>query len=284
MKFSDQEIDALLASVEDAMAQADKLAKSMPGAHPQVAPAKPMMAPKPVMGTAAPMAAPMKKEGEDEQAAPDAVAPEAAAPEAAPAAPAPDAAPDAPQGDDQLQADAQDQGEISDEELQQIYASMDPAELQRHCAIIQSLMGQSDAAPEAAPAAPEAAPAPEAPAASPDAMKAEGCADDEEMGKSEGFKKLKAENDALKKSLDKVVAAMGNAFKPTRKAVTNIEYISKSEQATDDKPLVKSEVIAQLNKITASPSLSKSERISINDFILTGGSQKEVKNILKGGK
>jgi hypothetical protein len=73
MKFSDQEIDALLASVEAAMSQADKLAKSMP----------------------------MKKEGEDEVAA-EAPAPEMAAdasadaaPEVAPEAPADDAAPEA---------------------------------------------------------------------------------------------------------------------------------------------------------------------------------------------
>jgi hypothetical protein len=272
MKFSDIEIDQLLASVEDAMAQASKLAKSQP------------------------MQKDADADQDDQQAAPamDAQAPESApAMDAAPAADA-QAAPDQDQGqdqapegspEDQIQDEGQDQGEISDEELHQIYASMDENELHRHLTAIEAALGggqdqgqeQEQQAPEQAPAA---APAP-ASMTDQMAMKSEQTVSD--LNKSE-TKKLQDENDALKKSLDKVISAMGKAFQPTRKAVTDIEYIQKSESQTDERPLTKSETVAQLNKIVKSNSLSKADRQAINDYILADGSQEQVKKILKGGK
>lgn len=264
MKFSEQEIDQLLASVEDAMAQASKLAKSQPMQKDADADQDDMQQ----AGASA-----------DEQAADS-------APEMAATPAQEDAQPEAQEApaDEQLEQEGQDQGEISDEELHEIYASMDEQELHRHLTAIEAALGggqeqaEQQQAPEQMAQAPEAAPA----AADDMAMKSEKV--QSSLVKSEDMKKLQDENDQLKKSLDKVIAAMGKAFQPTRKAVTDIEYIKKSESQPDEQPLTKAETVAKLNKIVTSSSLSKADRQAINDFILNDGSKEQVKTILKGGK
>lgn len=272
MKFSDQEIDQLLASVEDAMAQASKLAKSQPMYKD---------AEEEQMQDAAPEEQESEQPSEEESAADS-------APEMDAGSEQDEGAPEAEQSEQGAEEGEQgeDHGDISDEELHEIYASMNEDELHRHLVAIEAALGgsQDEQNPEDMQAPESMAPPAQAPQMQPEqmAMKSEKVKND--LNKSEEFQKLKDENDQLKKSLDKVIAAMGKAFQPTRKAITNIEYIKKSESQSDELPLNKDETVAKLTQIAKSANLSKSDRQAINNYILTGGSEEQVKTILKGGK
>lgn len=187
---------------------------------------------------------------------------------------------EAPQGGEQaLEGEQGADAPLSDDELHEIYASMDPAELERHFMIIRSLLqGAYGEAGEAQGA--EGAPADQGGAA-PVPPQAE-------MGKSEDnarLSNLEQENATLKKSLEKVVSAMEIAFTPTRKAVTDLAFIQKGEGAGPEvKEFNKSELTAILSEKCKSPGLSKNDREAINDFMLTGGSKEKVLEIVKGGK
>lgn len=103
--------------------------------------------------------------------------------------------------------------------------------------------------------------------------------------KSELEAKVK-ENEELKKNMEELVSAMNSFFAkkgPTRKAVTSIEYVKKSEVENakpEPKNLTKSEVTAILNKKAADPTLSKADREAINNYYLKGGSLETVKHLL----
>jgi hypothetical protein len=263
-KFSEQEIDQILASVEEAMAQAESLAKSMPLTKEDEQDPQQDLAPQ------------QPEQSQDmsmDQQPADAPAPEQADPSQ------PEQSQEQPMDEQQDQS----QDEISDEELHSLYASMDPQELQRHQMAIEAAMGQGQQQEQ--PSQPQ------------DLAMAEDDKDDkddedqeddedEEMSKSEKdeFSRLKKDHNDLQKSFAKVVEAMEKAFAPTRKAVTGIEYVQKSEETQQQKPLSKAETIAVLNEKAKDPTLSKSDRMAINDFILNGGSQDKIKTIIKGGK
>lgn len=84
------------------------------------------------------------------------------------------------------------------------------------------------------------------------------------------------------------MSAMEVAFTPTRKAVTDIAFIRKSENdaggAGEVKELSKAELTEILTEKSKSPSLTKGDREAINDFILRGGSKETVLEIVKRGK
>jgi hypothetical protein len=257
----------------------------------------------------------MKKDDKPEEEAPKGDEPKAdesaaPAPEAeAGAPPAGDQAPDAegaPEGEGDMG------GEMSDEELQQIYGSMEPQELERHYMVIRQILqgyyseGQGEAA--SAPEAP--APAPEAPA-----MKAEmsgqknggssgGIPSAESGVKGGGAPKapsgnvqkseadpekdaMKAELEALKGQVGNLVVALEKSFKPKQKAITGIEYISKSE-AEEVKPsgLSKEAKKAKLSEIVKSEpgKLSSDEKNAINRFFLYGEEDSKLDKIISGGK
>lgn len=273
----EQEIDSILASVDEAMVQAEALAKSYKkdeGMEKKDEGMKPEM----------------KKEGmpedkpKDEAPAPEAEAAPAPEAEAAPA-PAEEGAPsDAPEaeaapaeGEEAIEHEGEE-GPISDDELKEIYGTMEPEELQRHFMIMREILRGSmeqGAAPEAAPAAP----APEAGGA-PMAM-----SEKESIVKSE-FDALKAKNEELEKALGRLTMVMESTLlKPARKAVTDIAYIQKSEHDSgEEKQFTKSEIRTLCNEKCKDRSLSKSDREALNDYLLNGGSSDKIMQIIKGGK
>ncbi len=102
--------------------------------------------------------------------------------------------------------------------------------------------------------------------------------------KTKELEGAKKENEDLKKSVEELVGAL-NGFVtkkgPTRKAVTSVEYIKKSEtEEAPKKELNKSEITAILKKKAADPSLSKSDREAINQYYLKGASLDTVKHLL----
>jgi hypothetical protein len=110
-------------------------------------------------------------------------------------------------------------------------------------------------------------------------------AEEAALFKSELEAKTK-ENEELKKHMEELVSAMNNFFAkkgPTRKAITSIEYVKKSEienAKPEPKNLTKSEVTAILNKKAADPTLSKADREAINNYYLKGGNLETVKHLL----
>jgi hypothetical protein len=231
----------------------------------------------------------MKKDGDKPEEIP-AAAPEAPGAEApAPEAPAPEAEAPAAEGSEQPPEAQAPQGEgeelsgdISDEELQQIYGAMPPEELEKHYMIIRSLLmqqyGAQDQAQGAAPApgaeAPAQAPgqppmaptAPAAPAAEPPMPP------EQDMGKSEMKKMeerleaLSVQNADLRKAVEGAVKAVELTL-PRRRGVASmseIGIIEKSEaevvQMSDD------DMNKAVKELTKRPDLTKGERETINSY------------------
>jgi hypothetical protein len=289
MKFTDKDIDSLLASVEVQLKKAETLAKALPVDEEKVDAQPPVDAKAPVDAPPAPPA-------EDKMPA-DMPAPagDQAAADVPPAADQgdvpPPAAEQAPQGDAQpgqeqaLEGEAQGEEQpLSDEELDQIYGSLDPQELERHyMAIRRHLQG--------AYAKAEMESKDEEKKEDKEEKKDEDKKDEdkkEDMEKAEKLeltelKKKYAEQEQTLVNLTKAIEILA---KPRRKAVTDIAFIQKSEEAK--KPVSKAEIKSKLNVITRSAGLSKSERDVINDYCLFGTNENEVINIIQkneqGGK
>lgn len=333
-KFSEQEIDSILESVDQALAGASELAKNAPMERPAQAGQIPTQAsrggaPKTPSGASMaqsndsmkkPIAAeapgtgkvsmaqrpdsmkqPIAKDAmnpEDPEQDPAAGAegpggegggaPEGAAPtDDSPAMGAPGEQAVPQEGEQGLEGEQGGDAPLSDDELHEIYASMDPAELERHFMIIRSLLqgAYGDAgqgAPESA-GAPEGAPAPAAPQAGQPMQMSERINKSEQATQSK-LGQLEKENLELKKSLEKVVSAMEIAFTPQRKAVTDLAFIQKGEMQGDVKELTKAEITTILSEKSKQPGLSKSDRDAINDYLLRGESKERVLEIVKGGK
>ena len=289
MSFTDKEIDALLASVDSALTKAEQLSKSN-----KLAKAFPPTTDKDDVGSTDAPPAPAADSAPPADAAPPAApAADAAPPADAPPAGEPDgdegaAPPQAPgaEGDQALEGEGQDQP-LTDEELDQIYGSMDPAELQRHMAAIQKFAQGAAAAP--APEAPPAAPP--MPPAAPPAMPTEkgekgkqAAVDSKAQGgmvKAEDFKALQTQFDLLSKAVELMT-------KPTRKAVTSIQTIQKSEGDTLPRKTVnKEEIKPKLTELTKGSNLTKSEREMINEYCLYGSGEDKVIKLIEtkeGGK
>lgn len=100
---------------------------------------------------------------------------------------------------------------------------------------------------------------------------------------------LKSENEELKKNyeqLNELVNQLFNTKKaPAQKAVTNINYIAKSEETQveekeDFSKMSKSEVTAKLKAIDYSE-LKKSDREAINNYYLDNGSVESIKHLIR---
>lgn len=157
------------------------------------------------------------------------------------------------------------------EELHKMYSSMSKAERKAHqeaiekCGEITQMAKSEEAQPE---------------------VKTEETAQsNEEVGllKSE-VEAIKKENEDLKKNIEGLVAAM-NAYvtkkAPARKAITNIEFVKKSEEENQPKPLSKKEVDAILAQKVTDPSLSRADREAINSFYLTNAGVEKIAHLLK---
>jgi len=99
---------------------------------------------------------------------------------------------------------------------------------------------------------------------------------------------LKSENEELKKNyeqLNELVSKLFNTKKaPAQKAVTNVNYIAKSEETqTEEKEdfsnMSKSEITAKLKRIDYS-GLKKSDREAINNYYLDNGSVDSIKHLI----
>lgn len=282
-KWTDQDLDNLIASVEETLEKAEVLAKSAPLKKDEdkdkddqaAAPADESAAAAPAQDAPAD-AAPAA----DQAAAPADAAPadaQAAAPADDQAAPADAQA--APEGDQALE-----QGEdapLSDEELAQIYGSMAPDELERHYSIIRQQLQAAYAQDQGqqAPAEQQAAAAP-APEAAAQAAPAE-------MEKSEKVSELEKKVAEQAQALEQITKAFEALAKPSRKSITDIQFMAKSEHdnAGSNKPMTAEEIKEKARKLNPA-ALTKSEREMINAFYLRGEGQDEVQKLInsKGGK
>jgi hypothetical protein len=292
--FTDADLDNLISSVDAELSKAEKLAKS--AALKKAAPPAPDEDAPPADAGAPADAAPAADAGASAPPA-DAAMADAGAPPAD-AAPAADAGAGAPPADaaGAPPADGSEQGlegeqggdaPLSDDELNEIYGSMQPQELERHFMVIRQHLesayagGQQQDAGAQPPqqAAPQAAPqAPPAPAGM-------------EMGKSEDL--AKSENVSLKQKLADQEIAITNltkAFealaKPQRKAVTDLEFIKKSDtEDQSSRELSKEEIREAYGKIGPA-ALSKGERDLVSDYFLHNTKKREVEQLIqsKGGK
>lgn len=195
---------------------------------------------------------------------------------------------------------AQDQ-QLSDEELQQVYSSMAPEELERHYMVIRGLLQQqyskAEKAPEANGGQIKAGMAKEE-KGSKEEMDKCGEMSSPAMKKSEtnGLAKevadLKKSNDELKAGLDKALQAVKILAQPVRKAITSeIQYISKSEApvaqaaAQPNFAEMSDEALkASLNDVCRSGALNKSERDLVNNYILNYAGKDKVIEILRSKK
>jgi hypothetical protein len=110
----------------------------------------------------------------------------------------------------------------------------------------------------------------------------------EVLAKSENEVKLEEENEELKKNLETVNELLGKLFNkeeaPKGKAITNTDYIAKSEEAKEEgkdfASMSKSEVTSKLKSIDYSE-LSKSDRNAINEYCLKNTSVETIKHLLR---
>jgi len=149
------------------------------------------------------------------------------------------------------------------EEMQKMYASMSKAERMAHKSAIEkcgemSQMAKSEEAQEI-------------------------FSEKTVLLKSE-IESVKKENEELKKNIEGLVAAM-NTFvtkrAPARKAITEIEFVKKSEDGNEEKPLSKAEIDQILAKKVVDPSLTRADREAINSFYLTNAGVEKIKHLLK---
>lgn len=114
------------------------------------------------------------------------------------------------------------------------------------------------------------------------------------MGKSED----KATIEALRKqvgeqaqAIEQITKAFEVLTKPSRKSITDIQVIQKSEFDApgagngEGQPMTKEQAKEALRKIPGTK-LEKSERDMVNKFFITGEGQKEIEKLIhsKGGK
>lgn len=88
------------------------------------------------------------------------------------------------------------------------------------------------------------------------------------MAKSEAELAL----DALVKSQNEKIETLSKALElllgqPQRKAVTGVDFFSKSETKPEARPLTKSEVTAKLTQVARNPKLTKADRDAINGYV-----------------
>jgi len=191
---------------------------------------------------------------------------------------------DEPKAEDKKEEDKKDEEESHDydeedmEEMRKMYSSMSKGELKAHKDVIEKCymakcgemtqMGKSEEASQKA-----------------ESKSSSTSSSEESLLIKTELEAIKKENEELKKSIEGLVAAI-NTFvtkkqAPARKAITNIEFVKKSEEESQEKPLTKSEIYAILAKKAKDPSTSPQDRAAINEFYLTNGSVEKIAHLLK---
>lgn len=297
LQFSEADLDNLISSVEGALAKASNLSKAIPPQQDDqdAPPAAAAAAPADDAAAAAAAAPPAADPAADPAAAAAPGADPAADPAAAAQAPG---MPGAPADEAALQQEGQpgDEGApLSDEELNEIYASMPPEELERHYMIIRQHLQQAYAKAEA-----------DAGESQGGGIEAEGPrganqtthdgptgGNESAMGKSEQDSEiaaLKAKVAEQGRALETIAKGFEIMTKPARKSVTGtLDYIRKSEfdqaggENGDVSGLSKAEKVAKLKEIGPAP-LTKDERDQVNAYILRDEFEGTVDKILARGK
>jgi len=287
--FTDTEIDEILSAVESSLEEATSLAKSEDSTKnlkkeegkevfdeesdapvleesPEAAPEAPVseeVAPAPAEESMAPTE-------ESFEAAPE----EEAAPQMAPEE---DPMAEEPMGDEMGDEALEGEGELSDDELHEIYASMDPSDLERHYMIVRSLLRDAYAKAEK-----------EEVEKCGDVTKSETKTKEDRLNKSESnevvkkLEELEKSNSELKSSLAQAVKAIKILVKPERKAVTNeVEFVKKSEEEKQIEKMSKEEIRTKLNIKVKDESLSKKDRDTINTYLLSGARDEDEKPVLE---
>lgn len=162
--------------------------------------------------------------------------------------------------------------EIDEEEIKSIedlYSSMDKSEAQAHYKSLSKVLGVEESSEE-------------------NLNKSE--KDSDVLLKSENDQ-LKSQNEELKKSVENLTSALSSFLKkssaPERKAITNIEYIKKSEsenktedQGKDLTKLSKAQIGSTLKEKIREGKLSKSERELVVDFYDNKVTINDIKHLL----
>lgn len=197
---------------------------------------------------------------------------------------------DAKQADDMKQADdvkMQDEEELaplSDEELDQVYGSMDKEELLRHYMAMRRylklLADQDDLSDQEDQKMDEEETGMDLLDQAMDQKERQ-----EDMEKSEKIA-------ALEKKLEetnKTIQTMAKAFeliisKPQRKAITSLEYVKKSSSSETE--LLTDDAIKEKLKKFKPEQLSKSEREMVNQYLIYGDHKDEIIKLIesKGGR
>jgi hypothetical protein len=217
----------------------------------------------------------------EEAAAP---APEEAPEEAPAEEPAPEEAPseEAPEAPAE---EAEELEELSDEDLQEIYGSMSPEELERHYMICRDALAQKyEMDKEEHDDHEEDEESDEEVEKCGDITKSEPAVDAEKEELKAKLAKAEEGIKSLEVQLTRFVTAFENNVKSRRRSFEGIEYVAKSEEAP--KPLSKAETTQILKELTAGNKLSAEDRSAINDYYLGNGSEEKIVKIIGkfGGK
>jgi len=156
------------------------------------------------------------------------------------------------------------------ETIDELYGSMDKAEKEAHYnSIKKSLFGEVEESEEEVIAKSE-----------------ETETEEDSLVKSEN-EELKKSNEELKKSYEELNALVSKMFTakkvPAQKAITNVNYIAKSEETNTEEvdltKMSKNEITTMIKSIDQE-SLTKSDRNAINDFYLKNASVETIKHLI----
>jgi hypothetical protein len=180
--------------------------------------------------------------------------------------------------------DKHDYDDSDIEEMQKMYASMGKAERELHKSAIEKCGEVSITKSEQPKEEPLNTKSNDSEVLkkAEDAEKAAALAKSELEAKAKELETTKEENEKLKKHVEELVSAVNGYFTkkgPTRKAITSIETVKKSEvedKKPSEKSLTKSEITKILNEKASDPSLSKADREAINKYYFNGGKNVEV--------
>lgn len=303
MQFTEKDIDNLLQAVDESLSKAEGLSKSETESKSTENTEDPKdlnkaLPPQPeeeVAGDAPamPVDAPTSDEGAEVTGEP--TPSEAVAEEGAPAAEPMGEEPmgeepmgEEPAGEPMGEEALAEEGEepISDEELDQIYASMPPEERERHYMILRRhLQGDYEKAEKGQEMSINAEANGEKPCAKSEDATTEAAA--EENPEVTELKKKLEENEKQVSLLTKTIELLA---RPKRKAVTQLAHIQKSEADEGAKPeslkksakdLDKKELTAKLTELSKSDKLDSQERQAINDFCLYGEGKDKVIELIE---
>lgn len=158
------------------------------------------------------------------------------------------------------------------ETVDELYNSMSKSEKEAHYnSIKKSLFGEAEE---------------EVMAKSEEEVVTEESEDEVSLVKSEN-EELKKSNEELKKSYEELNALVSKMFTtkkaPSQKAITNTNYIAKSEETGEEEAdltkMSKSEITQKLKSVDQE-NLTKSDRNAINDFYLKNASVETIKHLI----